>query len=566
VNIEPESDEADTATENEDLTPETTEVQDQAEPQKPPGEQLTEGEESEQDQDSLEEDGADSETDDSLGTVADVHDLGPCKRRVIARVGADKVDERLDKAYDELIQTVSLPGFRRGRVPRRLLEKRYGKEVDKDIKEQLLAESFAEVVEQKGLRLLGAPDYEKVEFGAGTDFCYETDVQVQPEFDLPRYKGIEIEHEAVPVEEDAVEKELESLRRDRTEMVPIGPMEAGDDDQFIGTFKLFDGDVEVKESDRVAFSPKSNCLEHFKIEGLGELVKGWERSSVGTSEARPLVAEVTVPQSYPDEMLSGKDLRLEFTLDETRTPEIPELDEKFALGLGCESVEDLCKTVRERVEKDALTRQEKLIEKTIMDRLLEAVDLDLPQDLIERQRRLAEEQVEQKLLASGNNADGAPDGGPGGSDGGPGGSDGGPGGSDGTAGKPESEVATLREQAAEKAEEELSRELKEFFLLERIGEKEKIVATEDEVKQRVQLMALVYGVPAATMIREFKESGRIGEIRVNLRNEKVKTYLRKKARISSPQDADSNGSTEQPTSASEDGPESTEFEEETSHS
>ena len=68
------------------------------------------------------------------------------------------------------------------------------------------------------------------------------------------------------------------------------------------------------------------------------------------------------------------------------------------------------------------------------------------------------------------------------------------------------------------------------------------------------------------MIREFKESGRIGEIRVNLRNEKVKTYLRKKARISSPQDADSNGSTEQPTSASEDGPESTEFEEETSHS
>ena len=549
MNIEPESDEADTATENGDLTPETTEVQDQAEPQKPPGEQLTEGEESEQDQDSLEEDGADPETDDSLGTVADVHDLGPCKRRVIARVGADKVDERLDKAYDELIQTVSLPGFRRGRVPRRLLEKRYGEEVDKDIKEQLLAESFAEVVEQKSLRLLGAPDYEKVEFGAGTDLCYETDVQVQPEFDLPRYKGIEIEHEAVPVEEDAVEKELESLRRDRTEMVPIGPMEAGDDDQFIGTFKLFDGDVEVKESDRVAFSPKSNCLEHFKIEGLGELVKGWERSSVGTSDARPLVAEVTVPQSYPDEMLSGKDLRLEFTLDETRTPEIPELDEKFALGLGCESVEDLCKTVRERVERDALTRQEKLIEKTIMDRLLEAVDLDLPQDLIERQRRLAEEQVEQKLLASGNNADGAT-----------GDS------ADGTTGKPETEVATLREQAAEKAEEELSRELKEFFLLERIGEKEKIVATEDEVKQRVELMALVYGVPAATMIREFKESGRIGEIRMNLRNEKVKTYLRKKARISSSQDADSNGSTEQPTSASEDGPESTEFEEETSHS
>jgi trigger factor len=556
VNMEPDSDKAEAANENDDVTPEETEAQDQAETQESPESDSAAVEESphgssEEDseeasrEDSDEEDS--DEEDDSLGTVAEVETLGPCKLRVTARVEAEKVDTRLDKAYDDLIQTVSLPGFRRGRVPRRLLEKRYGEEVDKDIKEQMLAESFAEVVEEKELRLLGAPDYEKVEFSAGKDLTYETDVQVHPEFDLPKYKGIEVEREVVPVDEDAVDKELESLRRDRTNMVPIAVGDAGDEDQFVGVFKLFDGDVEVKESDQVAFSPKTGRLEHFSIEGLSELVKGWGRAAAGTSDARPLVADVTVPESYPEEVLRGKDLRLEFTLAETRTPEVPELDEEFAKGLGCESVEDLRKTIQERVEKDAKTRENRLIEKSIIERLLEEADLDLPKDLIDRQRKLAEEQIEQKQLASGND-DEAP--------------------SEEEAADDSGKAATLREEAGEKAAEELSRELKEFFLLERIGEKETIVATEDEVKQRVQMMAMVYGVPPATMITQLRESGRLDEIRMNLRNEKVKAFLRKKAKISSPAGTDSSDSTDPNSDSqdSQDGPEVTEREEEASHS
>src|SRR2546426_9442299 len=105
--------------------------------------------------------------DEGLGTAATIETVGPCKRRIKAEVPLEKVEEELDRNYRELISSVQIPGFRRGHVPRRLIEKRYGEEIEGDVKDALLGISFAEVVKEKDLKVLGRPKFDNVAFQKG---------------------------------------------------------------------------------------------------------------------------------------------------------------------------------------------------------------------------------------------------------------------------------------------------------------------------------------------------------------------------------------------------------------
>ena len=459
-----------------------------------------EGEEDAEDEEGSSEDGTleEEDDDDSLGATCEIEDTGPCKKLVKATVAALKVKEILDQNYSELATTISLPGFRRGRVPRRLLEKRFGEDLEKDVKESLLSESFEELAREEDFRILGEPSFDKVEFDPGGDFTYEAEVQVYPEFDLPEYKGIEVEKVESAVEKDRLDKELEKLRKSRAEMAPIDAAKATADDQFIGSYELIEDDTVLKTVDQAGFVPSSGNLDAFAVEKLEELVEKWDRSAAGTSKGAPLEIEVTVPAHYPDEILREKELLLRFQLEKTLTANLPDLDEDFAKALGAESVDDLKKTIGKQLQKDVERQDQLELEKNIVAAIVAGLDFELPEDLIERQRTVTEERVSQELIA---------------------------------AGKDEAEISKEQKKAGETAAADLIGELKEFFLLEKIGEKEKIFATEDELSQRIQMMSMVYGVPPAALMGQLQESGRLDEIRRTLRNEKVRSFLREKASI-----------------------------------
>ena len=440
----------------------------------------------------------DDEDDDSLGATCEVEDAGPCKKLVKATVPAEKVKEILDHNYGELATTVSLPGFRRGRVPRRLLEKRFGEDLEKDVKESLLAESFEELAREKDFRILGEPGFDKVEFDSGSDFTYEADVTVYPDFDLPEYKGIEVEKVESKAEEGRLEEELEKLRKSRAEMVPVDAEKASADDQLIGSYELIEDDTALKTVDQAGFVPSSGNLEAFAIEDLEKLVEKWDRSGAGTSDGAPLEIEVTVPGHYPDEVLRGKEVLLRFQLEKALTADLPDLDEEFAKTLGAESIDGLKEMIEGQLQKDVERQDQVELEKNIVGSIVKELDFELPEDLIERQKTVAEERVAQEGIA---------------------------------AGKDEKEIEKERKKAGEAAVDDLIGELKEFFLLEKIGDKEKIFATEEEISQRIQMMSMAYGVPPAALMGQLQESGRIDEIRQTLRNEKVKSFLREKADI-----------------------------------
>jgi trigger factor len=427
-----------------------------------------------------------------LGTRSEIETVASCKRRLKASIPAEKVKEELDKNYRELTLNVQLPGFRRGRVPRKLLEARYGEEIEEDVKKSLVALSLSEVVEEKDLKVIGTPKFDNILLAKEGDLSYEVEIEVRPEFQLAEYKGIEVAVEEPPVTDVEVAARLLEFRKKRGRLDPIDPAQAGPDDRYTGRYELHRDGVRVKTSGAVTFIPAQQVLESFIIEDLPARCAAWDRT--GT----PLEIDVTVPPDYADEVLRGSAAKLTFHLEQCERVEPAELNDDFARSFGAEDVKTLEGHIREMIEADRKKESNAKLDEQILKKITDGTPMDLPEGLIESQRIRARVSTELKLVEKGLS--------------------------------PELVKKTLDERTNEDTDL-LKQGLKAFFVLEKIAEDEKIFVTEREIEDRVALLARAYGVPFEQLKHELDASGKLAEFRFALRHEKVKAFLRKKAKV-----------------------------------
>ncbi len=450
-------------------------------------------------------DGGDADEDDSLGTMAEITDLGGCKRRMVARVPRDNVERELEESYRELAKSVQIRGFRKGRVPRQLLEARYGEEIEAEVRESILHTSFAEVVEEKELEVFSRPEFDKVTFSSGgdaeSDFTYEATFEVRPDFELPSYKGVEVEAVSHAVSDGDVDEALENIRRRSAKGEPIAVDSANADDRHQAAYRLLDGDTEVNSGKDATFRPDSKVFDHFLIEDLADRVAKWKELGGEPEDREPIRVEVTVPAHYPDEVLRGRELALELTLDgEAMRSKLPEVDEIVA-AWEKESVEELRTEIRESLETRAKRQAEHAIADGVLTKLAEQTEMDVPEALVREQVRRRSSERERELLAEGVPAEEAKE--------------------------------TVAKEAAEDTEgdAEIRLSAKKYFILEAIAEKEKIFATESAVDRELASLAPSYGTTPEFLRDMLERRGQLGEIRQSIRHEKVRDFLRKKADI-----------------------------------
>jgi trigger factor len=438
------------------------------------------------------------EEEESLGTKSTLETLGPCKRRVKAEVPPDKVEEELDRNYRELISSVQIPGFRRGHVPRALLEKRYGEEIEGDVKEALLGLSFQEVVKENDLKVIGKPKFDNVTFTRGEALRYEVELEVRPEFQLASYVGVEVaevgEDKVAPVTEATVDEQIERLRKKHPRLEPVDPKDAGPNDFFMGHYALRKEGMRLHLKEEARFQPESGNIDGIEVPDLKEKV---------ASRADPSViqAAVKVPDGYAAEMLRGKEVDLEFTIEETRKIEYPPVDDDLAKVYGVQSVAELRDRIRKELEAQRSIEIEGILEDRAMEKVEESVQFDLPEGLIEEQGRMRRMWTELSLIEAGMSRE---------------------------------EIDAELKKLDETAGTDLRKEVKRYFILEKIAEDEKIFATEDDVAVRVALLARAYGRPAKGVFAEMEESGRIEVLRSEIRQSKTRDFLREKAKVVKP--------------------------------
>ena len=313
-------------------------------------------------------------------------------------VDADTVNNGLDAAFKKVVKQVNVPGFRKGKMPRGMFEKRFGVEsLYQDALDVILPEAYAKAVEETGIQPVDRPDIDIEQMEKGKELIFKATVTVKPEVKLGEYKGLEVEKMDTEVTSEDVENELKSLQEKQAELaVKEGAAENGD------TVVIdFEGFV-----DGEAF--EGGKAENYSLElGSGSFIPGFEEQLVGLEAGAEKEVEVSFPEEYHAAELAGKPAVFKTKLHEIKAKELPELDDEFAKDADeeVESLDQLREKIQKRLEESKKNEADQTLRDTLVEKASENAEMDIPDAMVDTEVDRMMQEFEQRLQMQGMNLD-----------------------------------------------------------------------------------------------------------------------------------------------------------------
>ena len=430
----------------------------------------------------------------------EVTELGPMKRALKIEVPADEVTQRLAKAYVELNRQVNIPGFRPGKAPLALLEKRYAKTVEEDVIRNLVPDFYDKAVRQAGIVPVHVeiPPLDRVKIKKDEPFTFTATVEIRPNIELRDYKApspISLKPDKRTVTDDQLDRGLEVLREQqaRLEAAPAG-------------HTIVDGDYIVLDV--------QGTLDGAPLEGTkkeGQLHKVGSHASVlgleidshvgGKKEDDVLEVPQPYPASHPDPRVAGKTVVFTLTIKSVKGKKLPVLDDEFAKDCGpFNSLQEIKDKLRNGMEQALKREIEDTYKDTIIKRLVETHHFDLPGTLVERELEAIIRQHVQQQQKGGVQE------------------------SPGTEG-----LAHLHQEHRNEA----ARRVKLGLVLEAIAEKEGLTVTQDDLNAEIMRLASELKMPAADLVKMIKAGGQesIDELRHRTLADKALDFVYRNAVI-----------------------------------
>ncbi|QII50102.1 trigger factor [Bacillus paralicheniformis] len=375
-------------------------------------------------------------------------------------VDADTFNKALDDAFKKVVKQVSIPGFRKGKVPRGLFEQRFGVEaLYQDALDILLPVEYPKAVEEAGIEPVDRPEIDVEKIEKGENLIFTAKVTVKPEVKLGEYKGLGIEKDDTAVTDEDVQNELKSLQERQAELVvkEDGKVEEGD------TVVLdFEGFV-----DGEAF--EGGKAENYSLEvGSGSFIPGFEDQLVGLEAGAEKDVEVTFPEEYHAEELAGKPAVFKVKIHEIKAKELPELNDEFAKDVDeeVETLAELTEKTKKRLEEAKENEADAKLREDLVVKAAENAEADIPQAMIDTELDRMMKEFEQRLQMQGMNLELYFQ----------------------FSGQDEN---ALKEQMKEDAE----KRVKSNLTLEAIAKAENLQVTDEEVEEELSKMAEAYNMP-----------------------------------------------------------------------
>ena len=310
------------------------------------------------------------------------------------QVDADKFEEGLQNAYRKVVKEVSLPGFRRGRVPRQILETHFGKEVlYQDAVEYVVPDAFEEALTELDIQAIAPPEFDIEEIEAGKGCKFTARVAVRPEFELGNMEGIEIRIPRFEVTDEDVASNLEDMRQSYAQIVEKDDEPAGMGD----TVEIdFEGFIEGE-----AFAGGKG--EDYSLElGSGTFIPGFEEQLVGVKAGDNQEVKVVFPEGYHSPDLAGKDALFKVTVKKVQGRKLRPLDDELVQEMSrFETLEELTQDVKATLEKVAGSRRTEMIRQEVMEKALEQQEILVPAAVVDLQLERMLEQFSQRLTCPG---------------------------------------------------------------------------------------------------------------------------------------------------------------------
>ncbi len=313
-------------------------------------------------------------------------------------VPAEQLEKAIQKAYEKNRSKIQLPGFRKGKAPRKMIEQMYGKGVFyEDAANELIEEEYPKAVEECGEDVVSSPKIDVEQLEAGSDFIFTAEVALKPEVKLGKYKGVEVEAMDLDVTDEDVDAEIDKQRNTNARTVEVTDRAVQVDDIVTLDFEGF--------VDGVAFQGGKGTDYPLTI-GSGAFIPGFEEQLVGFEIGKEGDVNVTFPEDYQAEELAGKAATFKCTVKAIKAKELPELNDEFASDVSdfdtlAEYKEDVKKKLEERKTADEKAKREDAVVKAV----IEDSDMDLPEAMIETQQRQIVNDFAQRLQMQGMNMD-----------------------------------------------------------------------------------------------------------------------------------------------------------------
>jgi len=450
---------------------------------------------------------ADTATADSTSTDAsndapnkvEITDAGPSLKKLTIEVPAETIAKRLSESMDTLCSEAELPGFRKGRAPRKLLERRFGSSVRAEAKNQIVSAAYSDAIEKNDLKVIGEPSSETladIEIVDGEPLTFEIEVEVLPEFDMPSTDGIKINKPIFEVSDKGLDEEIEKIcinegdLEERTEpqkddyLTGQGIMTGPDGTEY------YNSPGAVVQMPGATGKDAQGMILGIKVDDFGKQFGTPKPGETATIKAKG-------PDQHEIEGVRGADLTITFKvdrIDRILPAKVADICERY----GYENEDQLKEMVRTKMEQRAQVRQQVAMRQQVAKHLIETIEMELPARLTANQAARTFERRRMELMYRGVDQT-----------------------------KIEENIAELRAASSEAA----ATELKLFFILNKIADDQDVKVQEAEVNGRIAQMAMEQGQRPEKLRQEMIQSNRVGQIVQQIREHKTMDAILAKADI-----------------------------------
>ncbi len=424
------------------------------------------------------------------GVNVKVEDVNSVKKKLQFEIEAAKVDAEIEKAYRKIGKTAKVKGFRPGKVPRSVLEKYYAADMEHQVLNRLINDSYLQALMDN--KIAAVSDPEMLDSGSiekGSPFTYSLLVEVKPEIEVKDYEGLVIEKEKFEFDEKFVDEQIAEMRNSRAETVVSEHDKARGGDIAVIDFEGFvDGE---------AF--QNGSAENYELElGSGTFLPGFEEQIEGMGRGDEREIEVEFPQDYGVEDLAGKPAVFKVRLNEIKERRLPEIDDAFAQQFGAENVDAL----REKIKEAHITQETRRIEAEMRERVIQALlernSIEVPDVMVADQLKQMYEDARRRLSYQGMSM----------------------------------EMLGMNEDMfAEQYHEQAADQVKGALLLEAVARQEDIKVDASEMTAKMQEVSEMVGVPVEEVQKRYAEGDARRALASRVVEDKVFDFLLEKAQV-----------------------------------
>jgi len=422
-----------------------------------------------------------------------LEDINPVKKKLLIEIDSKEVDKKLNQAYGEIRKTAKIPGFRPGKVPRKILETYFGNQVIDDVTRGLISESFPKAVDEVKTFPLGQPILEKEALKQGQDFNYSAIIEVRPEFEVKDYLGVDMEKEMFSISEEDIQKRLEEIREANGKMVSIEEERLIRDGDFVIV------DYEGFENDQSLEDVKSSNLL-VKV-GKNDFHHKFDEALIGLKKEAETEVGIDFEENFYHKKLAGKSVNFKIKIVDIKELVLPELNDEFASNLGAD-LKDL-DSLKNELKKAITSQEEKRIDGELKQRLLEkiseGIDFELPEVLIDAEIDFSARRLNDNLERSGSSLE-----------------------------KAGISEAGLRKEFRPGSE----KRVREMLILDRIAKQDQIDIDDDDLEEGYGKLAESMGQDVETVKKYYEARGQVDALKEELLKEKTLNYLVDHANIS----------------------------------